>query len=155
GDSTRVVSLSDLQAMAGGAAAPSAPEAPATQASAQPGGDPFAAAMMDEAPGEGDFNPDATVVAKVPDALLQATARQPGGGPARDPDEAHFQEVFQAFLKTRQECGEPTAGLTFEKFAEKLRKNRDAIKAKHGARTVRFQVYVKAGKAALKATPIK
>ena len=34
-------------------------------------------------------------------------------------------------------------------------KNRDDLKSKTGCREVRFTVYVKDGKAALKATPVK
>ncbi|MBX5483742.1 MAG: cell division protein FtsK, partial [Myxococcaceae bacterium] len=75
--------------------------------------------------------------------------------PAQDPDEAHFQEVYRDFVRTREQCGEPPDGLTYEKFALKLRKNKDQLVAKYGCRTVRFQVYVKEGRAALKATPVK
>ena len=38
-------------------------------------------------------------------------------------------------------------------FANKLRKNRDALMARHGCASVRFHVYIKDGKAALKASP--
>ena len=38
---------------------------------------------------------------------------------------------------------------------ELLRKNKEQLVAKYNCRTVRFQVYVKDGKAALKATPVK
>ena len=55
----------------------------------------------------------------------------------------------------KKSCNEPTSGLTYEKFAEKLVKNRDDLMAKTGCREVRFTVYVKDGKAALKATPVK
>jgi hypothetical protein len=70
-------------------------------------------------------------------------------------EEAHFREVFQKFIETKEGCGESTSGLSYEKFIVTLRKNRDSILAKHAAKSVRFTVYVKAGKAALKATPIK
>ncbi len=46
-------------------------------------------------------------------------------------------------------------GLTWDRFRDKLRRNRDALAQKYACRTVRFQVYVKDGKAALKATPIR
>ena len=38
---------------------------------------------------------------------------------------------------------------------EQLRKNKEQLVAKYNCRTVKFQVYVKDGKAALKATPVK
>ena len=45
--------------------------------------------------------------------------------------------------------------LTLDKFKDKLRGNKDALMSKHQCRTVRFAVYVKDGRAALKATPIR
>ena len=70
-------------------------------------------------------------------------------------DEQHFQDVYREFVSTRERCGEPADGLTYDKFAVKLRKNREQLVQKYSCRTVRFQVYVKEGKAALKATPVK
>jgi hypothetical protein len=128
------------------------------------------------ATGAEDFNPDATRVQVVPDELLRASARPskpempavalPKPPPTAPPprvasamaqvsDEQHFQEVYREFLATREKCGEAADGLTFEKFAGKLRKNREQLIQKYSCRTVRFQVYVKEGKAALKATPVK
>ena len=72
--------------------------------------------------------------------------------PAGDP---YFKQVFDQFLAVKKSCNEPTGSLTYEKFAEKLVKNRDDLMAKTGCREVRFTVYVKDGKAALKATPVK
>lgn len=134
--------------------------------------DPFG--MVSQASGPsyaGDDNPDATRVAAVPHELLRASAHAMGGSeeyprslgalppvaqatPA-DPDEQHFHEVFQEFVATRERCGEGSDGLTYEKFVAKLRKNREQLVQKYACRTVRFQVYVKEGKAALKATPVK
>jgi hypothetical protein len=67
----------------------------------------------------------------------------------------YFRQVFEQFVSVKQSCGEPTTGLMFERFAEKLVKNRADLMAKTGCREVRFTVYVKDGKAALKATPVK
>jgi hypothetical protein len=69
--------------------------------------------------------------------------------------EPYFKQVFDEFVSVKRTCGEPVTGLTYEKFAEKLIKNRDDLMAKTGCREVRFTVYVKDGKAALKATPVK
>lgn len=82
----------------------------------------------------------------------------PMGSPptASEQDEdAHIREVYEQFVATKKECGEPTAGLTLEKFSQRLYDNRAALMAKHDCRTVRFTVYVKDGKASLRATPIK
>jgi hypothetical protein len=70
-------------------------------------------------------------------------------------EEMHFQDVFRDFVTTREKCSEPADGLTFEKFKAKLLKNKEQLVQKYQCRTVRFQVYVKEGKAALKATPVK
>ena len=63
--------------------------------------------------------------------------------------------MFEQFVNLKKSCGEPVAGLTYDKFAEKLRKNRDDLVAKTACKQVKFTVYVKDGKAALKATPVK
>ncbi|HEY5951240.1 MAG TPA: MXAN_5187 family protein [Kofleriaceae bacterium] len=67
----------------------------------------------------------------------------------------YFKTVYDQFVAVKQSCNEPTAGLTYQKFSEKLVKNRDDLIAKTGCKEVRFTVYVKDGKAALKATPVK
>ena len=95
-----------------------------------------------------DDEDGATMVAQVPEALLAAAAEG-------DDEQRHFQEVFEQFLAMKRQCGEPTAGLTFLKFAGTLRKNKTAILSKHDVKDVRFTVYEKNGKAALKATPVK
>ena len=71
------------------------------------------------------------------------------------PDEAEWQTVFDEFVATKQQCGESIDGFTYEKFVERLRKNRDSLVQRMGAKRVKFGVYVKDGKAALKANPIK
>jgi len=70
-------------------------------------------------------------------------------------DEAHFREVFDRFVATQKECGGNVSGLTFEKFVRKLHAARDQVKKRHNAGSVRFTVYVKEGRAALKASPVK
>ena len=67
----------------------------------------------------------------------------------------YFKQVFDQFVAVKKSCNEPVSGLTYAKFADKLVKNRDDLMSKTGCREVRFTVYVKDGKAALKATPVK
>lgn len=145
--------------------------------------DPFAAALAQSAPIEENNTSEATVTAAVPEELLRAAARPvvPQAQPihavettvvsqvpeellraaarrsaaATSPEESHFQEVFQQFVALRAQCNEAADGLTFEKFSAKLRKNRDSLIQKYNCKSVRFQVYVKDGKAALKATPVR
>jgi len=91
-----------------------------------------------------------TTVAQVPQELLAGM----GLGDESE-EERHFREVYEKFVETKRACSESTTGLTYEKFSGTLKKNRDQIISRHGASRVRFTVYVKAGKAALKATPVK
>ncbi|MDB4957158.1 MAG: hypothetical protein JWO36_4727, partial [Myxococcales bacterium] len=86
------------------------------------------------------------------DILDGAQTMQVGPEPGND---AYFKQVFDQFIAVKKSCNEPTTGLTVQKFSEKLVKNRDDLIAKTGCRDVRFTVYVKDGKAALKATPVK
>jgi hypothetical protein len=90
----------------------------------------------------------------LPSGSPSALGRQPSPSVSGG-DEAHFKEIFDQFVKTKNQCGESTVGLTIEPFAEKLRKNTADLKSRYKCSTVKFQVYVKNGKAALKATPIK
>jgi hypothetical protein len=69
--------------------------------------------------------------------------------------EAYFRDVYAQFMTAKQSCGESTAGVTFEKFADKLRRNRDELISRTGCREVSFTVYIKDGKAALKASPVR
>ena len=108
---------------------------------------------------------ESTMIAQVPQELLQATANDPAvvAPPAElesneeemTPEMKHFQETYDAFIELRKQCGEPVADLSFQRFEKKLVKNRDGLKSKYGCQSVRFQVYEKNGKAALKATPIR
>jgi hypothetical protein len=70
-------------------------------------------------------------------------------------EQAYFHQVYEDFIELKRKCGESIENLTFEKFAQKLTQNRDSLVAKYACRAVKFQVYVKDGKAALKATPVK
>ncbi len=76
--------------------------------------------------------------------------------PAAAPPEDEFEELFEEFVQVKQACGEPTDNLTYDRFAAKLRKNERDLKAKRpDIKRVQFTVYVKDGKAALKAKVIK
>jgi hypothetical protein len=72
-----------------------------------------------------------------------------------NPEEAEWRQVYEDFVALKQQCGENTDGFTYEKFEQTLKKNREALINRHGAKRVKFSVYVKDGKAALKAAPLK
>lgn len=78
-----------------------------------------------------------------------------GGAASSSPDGEDWQRVYDNFVRTKRECGENVDGLTYEKFETTLRKNRDQLVQKHGCKRVKFSVYVKDGKASLKATPVR
>lgn len=67
---------------------------------------------------------------------------------------AEWHAVFQEFVNLKQQCGESTDGFTYEKFEQKLKEQNEKLRNRHGAKRVKFSVYVKEGKAALKANPI-
>jgi hypothetical protein len=70
-------------------------------------------------------------------------------------EQAMWQRVYEEFVATKEKCGEATQGLTFQKFEVTLKKNKAAIQQRHNVDRVRFTVYVKEGKAALKASPLR
>ncbi|RKG77233.1 cell division protein FtsK [Corallococcus sp. CA049B] len=146
---------------------------PTAAYSLQQAANPFALAAAQSSEPE---SPETTRVAAIPRELLQASTRptseaipmpaprsnavplpMPGsnGAAAALSEEQHFQDVFREFVTTRERCGEQADGLTYDKFVQKLRKNKEQLVTKYACKTVRFQVYVKEGKAALKATPVK
>jgi hypothetical protein len=90
-----------------------------------------------------------TQVKHVPRELIEASA------PAVQGEEAHFREVFEQFVAMQKECGASVTGLTFDKFVRKLHAARDQVMKRHNAPAVHFTVYVKEGRAALKASPVK
>ena len=96
------------------------------------------------------------------DSTMEAQADMPvSGQPAtanwggETPELNEWRGVYQDFVALKQQCGENTEGFTYDKFESTLKKNRDTLMNRHGAKRVKFSVYVKEGKAALKATPLK
>ncbi|MFL5439735.1 MAG: MXAN_5187 C-terminal domain-containing protein [Myxococcales bacterium] len=79
-----------------------------------------------------------------------------GGAEAQESnaDEAHFRETFERFLELRRETGE-ASNVSYEKFAAKLRRNREELMERHHAKGVRFSVYLKDGRAAIKASALR
>jgi len=105
-------------------------------------------AMLDDYDGF-DQPEENTQIKHVPQELLEASA------PAVQGEETHFREVFEQFVAAQKECGAPVNGLTFDKFVRKLHAAREQVMKRHDAASVRFTVYVKEGRAALKASPVK
>ena len=93
----------------------------------------------------------------VPPPKMPAPPPKPAAPSAEaNNEDSHFRDVYAQYVDTRKQCGESVAELTFDKFVVTLRKNRDQIlNSRADAQGVRFSVYVKDGKAALKAVPTK
>jgi hypothetical protein len=89
---------------------------------------------------------DSSVARRLPTPPLR------DGGAAAELAEWHA--VFQDFVSLKQQCGESTEGFSYEKFELTLKKKNEELLTRHGAKRVKFSVYVKEGKAALKASPI-
>lgn len=107
--------------------------------------------VMPQAGGRDEDDEEATMVAQIPAEVLAAAT-----GEYKALEEgAEWLSVYEDFVRTKKQCGESTDGLTFEKFQHTLRKNRDALMQRHGCKRVKFSVYVKEGRASLKATPVK
>jgi hypothetical protein len=134
---------------------PAAPPArsPASPAAVAPAAAPPALAAPAPKPPVAPVAPKPTMGAIPP--VIKAAASNPANGVDDGDEITHFREVYAEYLSQRRECGESTDGLTYEKFENTLTKTRDQVLSKHPARSVRFTVYVKEGKAALKAAPVK
>ena len=90
------------------------------------------------------------------------TAEVPDGVSTRVDDAAdeasydsHVKTIYDEYLVTRERCGEAVGSLTLERFRAKLDVNRQQLMVKYNCRSARFSVYVKDGKAAIKATPVR
>jgi hypothetical protein len=100
----------------------------------------------------GEEDEDKTEIAGVPEELLRAAQRDEL--PEVD-EETYFHQVFDEFVAAKKRCSERTDNLQYDRFRQTLQRNKDALVERYGCKSVRFQVYVKDGKAALKATPVR
>jgi hypothetical protein len=118
-----------------------------------PGPPPLTAprAPQEEDTGE-EGEEEETVVAPAPSDLLSKAS---GTNRVVSDEAAEWTAVYEDFVRTKKQCGEPTDGLTYEKFQHTLKKNRDALMQRHNCKRVRFSVYIKEGRASLKATPVR
>ena len=112
--------------------APTPPPVPAARPPAPPPAPPEVPAKIG---GEDADDEEATMVAAIPaEVLAQAT----GENRRADNEAAEWLAVYEDFIRTKKQCGEPTDGLTFEKFQHTLKKNRDALMQRHGCKRVKF-----------------
>ena len=72
-----------------------------------------------------------------------------------DDEAEYYNNLYKDYIKAREECNEPTKGITKEKFIAKIKANEKLLAKKHNCEIVRFKVSTKSGKAALQAYPVK
>jgi hypothetical protein len=130
------------------------PAAPAPRSAAGAAGSAFASDSFAARPVPRPTGPAATSAGLTAVGMPVVTAPASTPGPEED-EEAHWRAVHAEFIEVRVKCGESVDNLGFERFRPKLEKNKASLVQKYGCRGVRFSVYVKDGKAALKATPVK
>ena len=70
-------------------------------------------------------------------------------------DLSQLQDLYQRFIYLKVEHGESVETITFSSFVSQLRAARDQYITANGWTALKFSVYVKGGRVALKAKPIK
>ncbi len=68
--------------------------------------------------------------------------------------EVYFREVFDELVATKTACGESVDSLDYRRFRSKLQRTRLSLMERFKCQDVRFRVYVKNERAALKAAPV-
>lgn len=85
-------------------------------------------------------------------------AREPvihiAGTPPPEPlSENRLRSVYRAYVEAKRRCNEDTTRLSFDAVAASLKKQVPELLERHNARDVEYRVFVKDGKAVLRAVP--
>jgi hypothetical protein len=112
---------------------------------------PAAAAAARSAPGGKD-------AAAAKQATPEPSAATPqihiAGTPPPDPlAEARLRSVYRAYVEAKRRCNEDTTRLSFDAVASSLKRQVPELLERHNARDVEYRVFVKDGKAILRAVP--
>jgi hypothetical protein len=76
------------------------------------------------------------------------------GTPPPDPlAEARLRSVYRAYVEAKRRCNEDTTRLSFDTVASSLKRQVPELLERHNARDVEYRVFVKDGKAILRAVP--
>ena len=67
--------------------------------------------------------------------------------------EARLRGVYQAYVEAKKQCNEDTTKLSFDQVAASLRKQVPELLVRHRAQDVEYRVFVKDGRAVLRAVP--
>lgn len=116
-------------------AAPPPAAAPAPATGAKPASTGKVATVANEAPG--------------PEPQIHIA-----GTPPPDPlAETRLRSVYRAYVEAKRRCNEDTTRLSFDAVAESLKRQVPELLERHNARDVEYRVFVKDGKAILRAVP--
>jgi hypothetical protein len=74
---------------------------------------------------------------------------------APDDTNARDQATFDALVRAREQCGESTADMNRELFLARLRTSRADLIAKHQVKDVRYEVYIRDGRSAMRAVFVR
>jgi hypothetical protein len=85
-------------------------------------------------------------------------AEEPEEEPSKEPaapkeeteEERYYREMYQNFVRAKKEVGEKVEKLNLDRFVRKLKKQEEVLKAKHGCKSVRFQVTVRNNQVSLR-----
>lgn len=76
------------------------------------------------------------------------------GTPPTDPlAEARLRSVYRAYVEAKRRCNEDTTRLSFDAVVASLKRQVPELLERHNARDVEYRVFVKDGKAILRAVP--
>jgi hypothetical protein len=76
------------------------------------------------------------------------------GAEKLDPlSESRLRGVYQAYVEAKKKCNEDTTQLSFDQVAASLRKQVPELLVRHRAQDVEYRVFVKDGRAVLRAVP--
>jgi hypothetical protein len=122
----------------------SAPEVPAAPAPA-----PAQAATKPAATGK------AAAVAKpeAPQPHAEPQIHIAGTAPPDPLGETRLRSVYRAYVEAKRRCNEDTTRLSFDAVAESLKRQVPELLERHKVRDVEYRVFVKDGKAILRAVP--
>ncbi len=115
--------------------------------------------------------PDSATAARQPAPGKSGPAAQPGSPPSPPPEarepvihiagtpppeplsENRLRSVYRAYVEAKRRCNEDTTRLSFDAVAASLKKQVPELLQRHNVRDVEYRVFVKDGKAILRAVP--
>lgn len=112
---------------------------------------PAPASAAKPAPGAKDA---AAAKPATPEAPAPAPQIHIAGTPPPDPlAETRLRSVYRAYVEAKRRCNEDTTRLSFDAVAASLKRQVPELLERHNARDVEYRVFVKDGKAILRAVP--